>query len=223
MKIKSFLQLIILFLTAVMLARPAFAALSEAEAKVWAENKGGEILQILAADDRQQKYDKLDEILHNDIDLDHGAKFVAGKYWRQMTEMQKEQYVPLFKRYMAATYKTYPLDIQRGAVRFTVDKVLPSKDTTDVFCTVYIAAAITDEAKPDGIKVIFNLNADGEKIRVRDIKVAESSLLQALRERFYKMIHQDSDDEIDWFLEDLTAIVEDTEEKNQEKLDAVAF
>ena len=224
MKIKSFLQLIILFLTAVIIARPAAAALNEAKARAWAEDKGGQILQILAADDMQQKYDKLDEILQNDIDLDHAAKFVVGKYWRQMTEAQKEQYVPLFKRYMAATYKTYPLDIQKGTVRFEVDKVLASKDSSDVFCTVYIdAASKISAAVPEGIKVIFNLIAADDKIKVRDIKVEESSLLHALRDRFYKMIHEDSDDEIEWFLEDLTAIVEDTEEKNQEKLDAVAF
>ena len=54
---------------------------------------------------------------------------------------------------------------------------------------------------------------------VRDLKIGESSLLIAYRERFYKMIHQDNDDEIDWFLEDLESITEDKEIENQHLLD----
>ena len=33
---------------------------------------------------------------------------------------------------------------------------------------------------------------------LRDLKIEESSLLLSFRERFYKMIHEDSDDEIDF-------------------------
>ena len=49
---------------------------------------------------------------------------------------------------------------------------------------------------------------------VRDLKIEQSSLLLAFRERFQQMIHQDNDDEIAWFLEDLQAIVESMEEKH---------
>ena len=49
---------------------------------------------------------------------------------------------------------------------------------------------------------------------VRDLKIGESSLLIAYRERFNKMIHDDNDDEIEWFLEDLENITADKEEEN---------
>ncbi|MBR1904408.1 MAG: hypothetical protein IJ824_04450, partial [Alphaproteobacteria bacterium] len=55
-------------------------------------------------------------------------------------------------------------------------------------------------------------------VQVRDLKVEESSLLLSYRDRFYKMIHEDSDDDMTWFLEDLTALTQDTEEKNAQKL-----
>ena len=51
---------------------------------------------------------------------------------------------------------------------------------------------------------------------MRDLKVDESSLLLSFRERFYKMIHQDNDDEISWFLEDLATITADAEAENKE-------
>ena len=53
---------------------------------------------------------------------------------------------------------------------------------------------------------------------MRDLKIAESSLLVTYRERFNKMIHQDNDDEIDWFLDDLMALTEDKERENELKL-----
>ena len=67
--------------------------------------------------------------------------------------------------------------------------------------------------------MIFSLTKQNNKIMVRDLKIGESSLLIAYRERFYKMIHQDNDDEIDWFLEDLESITEDKELENQHLLD----
>ena len=54
---------------------------------------------------------------------------------------------------------------------------------------------------------------------VRDLKIGESSLLIAYRERFNKMIHDDNDDEIDWFLEDLENITADKEQENLLKLE----
>ena len=65
---------------------------------------------------------------------------------------------------------------------------------------------------------MFSLIRENGKIKVRDLKIAESSLLVTYRERFNKMIHQDNDDEIDWFLDDLMALTEDKERENELKL-----
>lgn len=213
MKIKYFLQLIILFLMFFALGLPCRAeTLTSEEAQNWAENKGHEILGILTGDD-EDKFAKLDEIADNDVDLDYAAKFVVGKYWRQMTEEQKQKYVSLFHRYSKSLYKSYLPNLPEGEIFFSVDKTIVTKIGADVYCTLKIKSVEqnVDEASKGGIKATFILVKNDGQIRVRDLKIEESSFLQAYRERFYKMIHEDSDDEIEWFLEDLETIVRDNE------------
>ena len=89
----------------------------------------------------------------------------------------------------------------------------------DVFCSINLTNKEQNTKEKAKINVIFSLTNQNNKIMVRDLKIGESSLLVAYRERFYKMIHQDNDDEIDWFLEDLESITEDKEIENQHLLD----
>lgn len=220
MKLKYFLRLIILFLLFCGISFPCLAQdLSTKEAENWTLNKGHEILNILTTESGEDKFIKLDEIVDNDVDLDYAAKFVVGKYWRQMSETQKQKYLPLFKRYTKTLYKSYSLDLRKGDVDFTVDKVLITPIGADAYCSLKIKVIEqnVDDKSKGGVKAIFSLVKTDGKIKVRDLKIEESSLLNAYRDRFYKMIHEDSDDEIDWFLEDLETIVEDNEENFERK------
>jgi len=214
MKLKCFLQLIILFLLSFACSNICRAeSIQVQEAQNWAESKGQEILGILTAEADEDKFIKLDEIIDNDVDLDYAARYVVGKYWRLMTDEQKKTYLPLFRRYTKGLYKSYSVDLKKGDVDFSVDKALPTKVGADVFCTVKINAVeqkVDDDSK-GGVKAIFSLAKVDGRIKVRDLKIEESSLLRAYRERFYKMIHEDNEDEIDWFLESLEEIVQDNE------------
>lgn len=218
MKIKYFLQLIIPFLLFFAFCASCRAEnMTAVEAQTWAENKGYEILDILTGND-EDKFIKLDKIADNDVDLEYAARFVVGKYWRQMTEKQKELYLSLFNRYSKSLYKSYSPDLQEGEITFEVDKALTTPVGADVYCTVKVKKVEekVDETSQGGIKVIFSLVKVEERIKVRDMKIEESSFLRAYRERFYKMIHEDCEDDIEWFLEDLEAIVLDNEEKIDE-------
>lgn len=218
MKIKYFLQLIILFLVVFLSPTVKSAELGVTEAQNWAHDKGEEILQILADKDLERKYAMLDKILYDDVDLDHAARFVVGRYWRKMSDEQKAIYVPLFKRYTAALYKSFPLDVKAGSIDFKIEKIVPNSGFYDVICSIRLNDNSQNQPNKvtsnNRINVVFSLVKPENKIMVRDLKIAESSLLVTYRERFYKMIHQDNDDEIDWFLEDLTALTEDKESEN---------
>lgn len=191
-----------------------------AKIKVWAENKGTEILNILADKSSKEKYLALDKILHEDVDLDYAARFVVGRYWQQMTEEQKQTYIPLFYRYVAALYKSFPLDVPEGSITHKVEKIIPHNSDFEVFCSINFNQQKNSASDKNSqrIGVLFTLTINDDKIMVRDLKIAESSLLLTYRSRFNKMIHQDNDDEIEWFLEDLTAITEDKEHENEQKL-----
>ncbi len=226
MKRKYFLQLIILFFS-LLLPAWGFAAekISSAEAENWANHKGEEILNILADKNLAQKYEKLDKILYQDIDLDNAARFAVGKYWKTMTKEQQNRYVPLFKKYIAGLYKGYPLDLGKGSIGFKVSKVLQNKSGVDVFCDIQLKQPLKDSKNKNAasFKVLFVLVKNNGHIQVRDLKIGESSLLLAFRSRFYHIIYDESDEEIDWFLDDLQTITDDNEQKNAEKLENAAF
>ncbi len=226
MKRKYFLLLIILFLSFVCsFSGLAAENINPSAAEKWANSKGEQILRILADKNLKRKYKELDTILYNDIDLDNAAKFVCGKYWKKMTAEQQQKYVPLFKRYINSIYKSYPLDFGDGSIGFKVQKVVPTKTGADVWCLIKLEKLINpSEAKNEsGFSVLFSLTKNKGHIQVRDLKIGESSLLMAMRNRFYKMIYEDNDEELDWFLEDLETITKDNEQKNEQNLENAAF
>ena len=222
-KMKVFLRLIIFFLVLFMSAE-VFAAekINAEEAKKWANSKGNQIIHILNDTNLARKYKALDEIFYKDIVLDHAAKFAVGKYWKKMTPEQQERYVPLFKQYINSLYKGYPLNLGEGDIAFSVSKVLPTKTGVDVWCVIKLKKLSSDEAQ-NGFNVLFSIAKTNGLLQVRDLKIGSSSLLLAFRDRFYKMIYEDSDEDIDWFLEDLQTITRDNEQKNQQNLDSGAF
>ena len=115
---KKFLKYL-LFYSALLICGVNASAQPQSEvAKQWALNKGEQILKILSSKDLEYKYSELDKILYEDIDLDHAARFVVGRYWRQMSDEQKAKYVPLFKRYTAALYKSFPLDVPQDSIGY---------------------------------------------------------------------------------------------------------
>ena len=195
MKIKYFLQLIILFLS-ISYTNVSLASTSvpQNEAKNWANFKGEQILKILSDTNLTTKYKQLDKILYEDIDLDNAAKFVMGKHWRQMSDNQKEIYIPLFKRYISSLYKGYPLELKNGDIQYDVNRIIENKNTTDVFCNIKIKALenAVDEQSKGGFDVLFVLVKKQNKIMVQDMKIQESSLLLSFRDRFNKMIQVDS-------------------------------
>ena len=205
MKINHFLQLIILFLCILWHNACYATPLSIDEAKKWAQNKGEEIIDILVSEEAKQKQERLNYIMEHDIDIEHAKKFAIGKYWRTMNEEQKARYDTAFKNYIKSAYQSYDLDIKKGDVTFAINKAEQNEKTVDVFCTIIIKniEQNVDEASKGGINVVFALVKNDGIIQVQDFKIEESSLLISLRQRFYKMIHEDDDDEIDWFLDDL--------------------
>ena len=171
MKIKYFLQLIILFLSLFFSPLAKSGNLNAVEAEKWALEKGKEILQILADKNLERKYVELDKILYNDVDLDYAARFVVGRYWRKMNDEQKKKYVPLFKRYTAALYKSFPLDVKEGSVGFQIEKIIPDDAFFDVVCSIKLNNSEkrqNDSVAGGRVNVIFSLVKPEQKIMVRE-------------------------------------------------------
>ncbi len=171
--------------------------LSDDEAMIFADTKGKELIQTFQEENLAKRYQILDKMIMEYIDIEHISRFVIGKYWRVMTPEQKKTYEETFVRYGLALYKTLPLEYAKNIV-YKIMSASSDNNYTNVLANVKFS--ISEE--PMNVTVSFRLHKVADKIKIVDVKVAESSLLLSYRGKFYEMIAQ-YDDEIDWFLEDL--------------------
>ncbi|MFI3241388.1 MAG: ABC transporter substrate-binding protein [Alphaproteobacteria bacterium] len=190
MKVKIFFIVITIFLL-------PFNLMAKETSKQWLETKGRYLIETFGEKDIAKKHQKLDELLTQDVDLAYIARFVIGKYYRDMNETQKQRYMASFKNYALYTYKQFPLDFG-DSINFKVDNVVENKNL--------INAQVLISISPESVfDVEFVLRTVDDNYKIVDIKVGESSFLIAYRSRFYEMI-ADADGEIDWFIEDLEAL-----------------
>lgn len=213
MKSNCFLRLIIFFVLLTLALPAAAEPLSEAEARAFGETKGRELLNTFAEKDPAVKYKKLDELFLNYVDLDYISRFVVGKYWRQMTPEQRERYIPLFKRYSLSLYKNFPLSFD-FKINFKITGVKLDRDYADVTADISLDGRQQPGQPAEKFLVGFRIHKVGGKLKIIDLKLAESSLILSYRGRFYEMLRR-NDDEIEWFLEDLELITSSAEQQNQ--------
>ena len=213
MKSKIFLLLIIFCFSC--FSEPAVAAgkITASEAEVWANQKGRQLLDTFSEPDVKTKYAKLDEMFLNDVDLEYVGKFVVGKYWRQMTPEQRQRYIPLFKRYSLSLYKNFPLSFD-FKINFKITGVKLDRDYADVTADISLDGRQQPGQPAEKFLVGFRIHKVGGKLKIIDLKLAESSLILSYRGRFYEMLRR-NDDEIEWFLEDLELITSSAEQQNQ--------
>lgn len=226
MKSKFFLQLIICLafggglsvvpVPAVSAAQPAAAgSVVPAAAEAWAGQTGRELLDTFRDPDISRRFAALDRLFLENIDFDYVARFVIGKYWRTMTDEQKKTYLQLFKRYALSAYKTFPLDFV-DSLSYRVTGASAGKQFTTVSAVVHVQMS-PDQPAEDFV-LYFRLHETGGKIKLVDIKLAESSLILAYRNKFYQQI-AGLDGEIAWFLEDLETQTLSNENNNRRKLE----
>ena len=221
MKSKIFLQLIIFCFACFVGLASAAEKINPKEAEAWANQKGRALLDAFSLQDLKSKYAKLDEMFLNDVDLDYIGKFVVGKYWRQMSKEQQERYIPLFKRYSLSLYKGFPLNFDFD-IDFKVTNVKTEKNYTDINTLITLDGEPQNTQNQNSFLVSFRVHKVDGKLKIIDLKLAESSLILSYRGRFYEMIRE-LDDEMEWFLEDLETITVSAEQQNQMKLEQQNF
>ncbi len=209
MKSNYFLYFI-LFCGILLFVQPVKSAdLSLQEAEKFALEQGNNLLSFFAEKDIETKYQKLDNMFINYVDLDYIGKFVVGKYWRQMTPEQRTQYMGLFKRYSINVYKGFPLTFEN---RLSFDITGSRSEKKDVFVTANIKYQQNQHGEPMQFIVEFRMHKVKDAIKITDIKIGESSLILSYRNKFYEMI-KIADEEMEWFLEDFELLTVSAEKQ----------
>lgn len=214
MKSKFFLQLIICISTIWAMAAQA-APVKPSVAEAWADKTGRELLDTFRDPVIARRYENLDRIFRENIDMDYVSRFVIGKYWRKMTDEQKAAYQGIFARYALSTYKTFPLNFL-DSISYKVTRATAETRFTTVTAVIHVR--LNPEQPPQDFVLYFRLHEVSGKILLVDIKLAESSLILVYRNKFYEQIAA-LEGEIDWFLEDLETQTLSNENNNRRKLE----
>lgn len=166
MKSKRFFQLITFVLAFFAFLTPASAApVPEDKAEAWVQQTGYKLIDALGNPDISIKYETLDEMFENDVDTVYLAKFVLGRYWKDLDQSQKETYIGLFKRYVLSLYKTYPLDFITDGLDFTILSARVNGSYTDVYCKVNLPPDLSNGAIKE-IGLEFKLSDENGKIKI---------------------------------------------------------
>lgn len=209
------LSLLILFSSTAFAAKPSISSTAASE---WANSKGRELLFTLSEKDIEKKYQKLDKMFIDYVNLDYISKFVIGKYAKLMTDEQQVVYKDLFYRYVLSLYKQLNLDFDASKVDFSIDSIIEKPKHTDVICSVNISKLINSPEQlpiPAKFKLI---RGKDNNIQAVDVEIASVSLVIEYRKRFYQMIKDESEN-INWFLEKFSAMVEANEKNAFNKSD----
>ena len=196
-------------------------SLTTDEALDFARVQGQELLMSFQEPDLKERFDKLDKLFLGYVDVDYISRFVAGRHWRNMDEGQKKKYKELFSRYGLAYYKTLPLDYAKN-VKYQIKGAEADGDFVNVITNVEVSLG----QDPQVITLSFRLHKVGGVVKAVDVKIAESSMLLVYRSKFQEMIAQ-SDNELEWFLEDFEDLVQSLEknlgENNSQAEKALEF
>ncbi len=214
MKRNCFLQLISLLAAVCFSFSVQAEAVNADKARQWAEEKGEELLTTFRISDIRQRFNKLDSLFIEYVDIDYISRFVVGRYWRTMPEAQQKQFQEVFNRYALAMYKTLPLEFASN-LSYNVTGVSEDNGFTEI--TARVNFALSPDKPAQSVNVRFRLHQVGDKIKLVDIKLEESSLILAYRTRFAEMI-EGVDGEIEWFIEDLTDLAVSAERNVQTKI-----
>jgi phospholipid transport system substrate-binding protein len=138
-----------------------------------------------------QRREKLRSMSLYYFDFDSMAKSVLGYHWRELTAVQRSQFVPLFTEFIQdaylsrmeqATVEKIRQEAKTAQIKF-LKQTYFSSDYAEVFSTV----ALEDHRAP--LEVNYLMHQSGGQWQVYDVTVDAISLIANYRNQFNRIIN----------------------------------
>lgn len=158
---------------------PAFAANATGDAEAFVRGVGEEVVAVLkgTAAGSDEREAELREIFVKAFDNRTIARFVMGRYWRQLGDEDQERYLKVFPGYVAAIYARQFAEY--GGQTFEVLKASPARER-DIDISAEIRGGRAGQ--PIAIGILVRPYEDG--FRMLDVRVEGVSLLVSKRDEF---------------------------------------
>jgi phospholipid transport system substrate-binding protein len=138
-------------------------------------------------DKKNERIDRLREVLNPIFDYDEMAKRALGSHWRRRTSAEQEEFVKLFRDFLERVYSD-KIDLYGG------EKVLFGREVMDGEFAQVDSTLI--RPKGEEIAVIYKLRRANGKWKVYDAVVENISIVNNYRSQFDRVISSSSYEEL---------------------------
>ena len=151
--------------------------------------------QGVAPADREKK---LRAIAESHFDFEKMARTAVGLHWRDFSEQQRGEFVPLFTNFIEDVYlsrmEQYSVEkvqqtVQSSSIQFIKER-MDAPDQAVVFSSV----TLQDRAKP--VDVNYLMKRDGEEWKIYDITIDAISVIANYRNQFNRVLNDGGYDKL---------------------------
>lgn len=101
-------KLLFILISCVIWVQSAYASLDPKKAEAFMRENGAQVIELLTnkSISDQERAVRFQKMLEDCFDVKAVGKFVLGRYWKQASEQEKQQFLTLFKATTVASYAT---------------------------------------------------------------------------------------------------------------------
>jgi phospholipid transport system substrate-binding protein len=122
------------------------------------------------------------ELFHEDFDCPGIARFVLGRYWREVSEQEQREFVKLFEDYAVFVYTTRLGDFGGEAL-----KIHGSRSDGDA---VIVSTEVISPGAPTPLKIDWRLAYDSGGYKINDVIVEGISMMATQRSEFASVVQR---------------------------------
>ncbi len=169
---------------AVALAAPSAAAPEPLDPRQVVEAVAEDVIEILKREDLplDQRQDRIQEIAEARFDFETIGRLVLARYWRQLSETERAEFLEEFKRYLALNYGGRVDRYQDERIEVVGERQEARGDVT------VLTRVVGGEA--DGTEVAYRMRRRDGSWRVIDVVVEGVSGLRSFRSQFQKVLQR---------------------------------
>lgn len=161
-----------------LLPRPAAAQ----DAARFISNLGNQAIQVISPSiPPAQRAAQFRHIFSSDFDLEGAARFVMGPHWRELSPEQQQQFLPLFRDYLAEAYSARLGEYAGEPFRVTGSRQNGAE-------TIVTSQVMRRSGKP--IEMDWHVVNRGERFLVSDVYVDGVSMRLTHRQEFAAIIQR---------------------------------
>jgi phospholipid transport system substrate-binding protein len=133
--------------------------------------------------DSQERKTKLESLFRSSMDIPFVGKFVVGRYWRQMNEAEKAEYMEAFEHYVLSVYAGRLNEYSGESIR-----VLDTRPVDEIDTIVTSQLTRKDRAP---VAVDWRVRQNGNDAKVIDVSVEGVSMAMTQRQEFNSILQRE--------------------------------